>query len=140
LKPGCRKFRLTRRNGIQPAGTRDILRATAWLIPALLTAGCATTAYRSPKSAAVVAECIATGWRKVASSGLEVPVSSIWSGDHYFVDVTLWRDFPTYLPIRSCWAKIKPDAAGEAAGSSTEYRRNFQIAHDRIDRVVKDCQ
>ena len=140
MKPCCRKFGLPRRNGIPTARARSVLLAIGWLNAALLTSGCATITYRSPKSAAVVAECIATGWRKVARSGLELPVSWTWSGDHHRVDITLARDFPTYLPLRSCWAKIKPDSPGDAGGSSTEYRRNCQISHGRIDRVVEDCQ
>jgi hypothetical protein len=105
-----------------------------------MTAGCTTMTYTSQKPAAVVSDCIASGWRKVPSSGLEVPVSLAKTDDYYFVDVVLVRDFPTFLPIYSIWAKVRPSSPGDTAGSSTVYRRNFQISHEEIDRVVKECQ
>ncbi len=110
------------------------------LIAASMASGCTTMTYTSQKPAAVVSDCIASGWRNAPSSGVEVPVSLIKMDDYYVVDVVLVRDFPTFLPIRSIWAKIRPNPPEEDPGSSTEYGRNFQITHERIDRVVKECQ
>ena len=116
------------------------MRITYWLGAALLTAGCTTTTYTSQKSAEMVSDCIANGWRKAPSSGVELPVSLTHESEYYFVDVVLVRDFPTFLPIHSIWAKVRPNPIGNPAGSSTEYRRNFQITHEKIDQVVKECQ
>jgi hypothetical protein len=116
------------------------VRIPCLLIAALATTGCATMTYTSEKPAALVSDCIANGWRKAPSSGIEVPVSLTRTDDYYFVDVVLVRDFPTFLPIHSIWAKVRPNPPGEAAGSSTEYQRNFQITHETIDQVVKECQ
>lgn len=110
------------------------------LIAALMTSGCATVTYTSQQPAETVSNCIASGWRKVPSSGVEVPVSLTKTEAYYFVDVVLVRDFPTGMPIHSIWAKVRPGAPGIASGSTTEYRRNFQITHEKIDRVVRDCQ
>ena len=116
------------------------MRNTYWLIAALLTAGCTTITYTSQKSAGTVSDCIANGWRKVPSSGVEMPVSLTRESEYYFIDVVLVRDFPTFLPIHSIWAKVRPNPLGDPAGSSTEYRLNFQIMHEKIDQVVKECQ
>jgi len=105
-----------------------------------MTTGCATLNVTSPKPAALVSECIANGWREVPDSKAKLPVTLTQTSDYYYVDVVLVRDFPTGLPIHSIWAKVWPNPPGEAAGSSTEYRRNFQITHGSIDRVVKECQ
>ncbi|HET7765041.1 MAG TPA: hypothetical protein VFK92_08115 [Burkholderiales bacterium] len=110
------------------------------MIAALTTVGCTTTNYASPKPALAVSDCIAVGWRKVPDSGVELPVSLTKTDDYYFVDVVLVRDFPTFLPIHSIWAKVRPDSPGDNGGSSTEYRRNFQVTHEKIDRVVQECQ
>ena len=56
--------------------------------------------------------------------------------DYSFVEVVLVRDFPTLLPIRSVWAKVRP----AVTGSTTQYRRNLQIWHKRLDAVVAGCQ
>jgi hypothetical protein len=116
------------------------VRNTFVLISALVISGCTTVTYTSPKPAVMVSDCIASGWRKVPSSGVEVPVSVTKADDYYFVDVVLVRDFPTFLPIRSIWAKIRSGAPDNPSGSSTEYRRNFQVRHEKIDRVVLECQ
>ena len=92
--------------------------------------------YTSNRSALEVSECIANGWRKVPSSGLELPVSLTKSEDYYLVDVVLVRDFPTFIPIHSAWAKVRDSSAG----STTQYHQNFQISHEKIDRVVVECQ
>ncbi len=104
----------------------------AWRIPP----GCATMTYTSTRSALEVSECIADGWRRVPSSGLELPVSRTRSEDHYFVDVVLVQDFPTFIPIHSAWAKVWDSASG----STTKYHRNLQLSHEKIDRVVVECQ
>ncbi len=116
------------------------MRIAFCLIAVLMAEGCTTMTYTSQKPAAAVSECIASGWKGVAASGVEVPVSRTKKNDYYFVDVVLVRDFPTFLPIHSIWAKVRPKAPEESAGSSTEYRRNFQIMHEKIDRVVRECQ
>jgi hypothetical protein len=67
-------------------------------------------------------------------------VSLTKSNEYYFVDVVLVRDFPTFTPIHSIWAKVRPSSPVEGGGSSTEYRRNFQVMHEKIDQVVKECQ
>jgi len=109
----------------------------AWtVVGALLLCGCATMNYSSPRPASEVSQCIAAGWRKVPGSGWELPVSVTKPGDYYFVDVVLVRDFPTFLPIHSMWAKVRDTQSG----SATQYRRNLQISHKRIDRVVVACQ
>jgi len=115
-------------------------RIACYLIAILMSAGCTTMSYSSQKSAAVVSACIANGWRKVPSSEIEVPVSLTETSEYYFVDVVLVRDFPTFTPIHSIWAKVRPGSPAEGGGSSTEYRRNFQVMHEKIDRVVKECQ
>lgn len=112
------------------------MRIACLLIALLIFPGCATMTYTSNRSAPEVSECIANGWRKVPSSGSEVPVSVTKSEDYYFVDVVLVRDFPTFIPIYSVWAKVWD----LPAGSTTKYRRNFQIWHEKIDRVVVECQ
>lgn len=116
------------------------MRKTFVLFSVMLTSGCATVTYTSQQPAETVANCIASGWRKVPGSGVEIPVSLSKTDAYYFVDVVLVRDFPTGIPLHSIWAKIRPGAPGIASGSTTEYRRNFQIMHKNIDRVVKDCQ
>ncbi len=116
------------------------MRNTLALVAALTISGCTTLTYTSDKPADTVSGCIASGWRKVPSSGVELPVTLTRNDDYYFVDVVLVRDFPTFLPIHSIWAKVRPGAPGRPAGSSTEYRRNFQITHEKIDQVVRDCQ
>lgn len=60
--------------------------------------------------------------------------------DYYLVDVALARDFPTGIPIHSIRAKVSPANGNGEAGSSTEYRRDFQMSHQEIDKVVVDCQ
>jgi hypothetical protein len=105
-----------------------------------MTTGCATVNYTSQKPAALVSECIANGWRKVPESNAELPVTLIQTSDYYFVDVELVQDFPIYLPMHSIWAKVWPSPPGEVVDSHTEYRRNIQIKHEKIDRVVKECQ
>lgn len=107
---------------------------------ACVSAGCTTMTYTSRKPAAVVSDCIASGWRKIPDSGAELPVSLTKKDEYYLVDVVLVRDFPTFVDFHSMWAKIRPDPSGDAGGSSTEYRRNFQIWHEKIDRVVRECQ
>jgi len=116
------------------------MRTSYWLVAALLMTGCSTVSYTSQKSAAEVSDCIAKGWREVSGSGVKMPVTLTKSRDYYFVDVVLVRDFPTNLPLRSMWAKVRPRQPEDVGGSSTEYRQNLQIKHDRIDRVVKECQ
>jgi len=106
----------------------------------LLMPACASMTYTSKQPAETVANCIANGWRKVPDSGYEIPVSLTRTESYYFVDVVLVRDFPTGTPLHSIWAKVSPGAPGTASGSTTEYQRNFQIKHQKIDRVVKDCQ
>lgn len=116
------------------------MRNTFVLISVLMISSCATVRYTSQKPAATVSNCIASGWREVPSSGVEVPVSLTKTDGYYFVDVVLVRDFPTFLPVHSIWAKVRSGAPDSPSGSSTEYRRNFQITHEKIDRVVKECQ
>jgi hypothetical protein len=91
-------------------------RIACYLIAALMLAGFTTMTYSSQKSAAVVSDCIASGWRKVPSSGVDVPVSLTKSNEYYFVDVVLVRDFPTFTPIHSIWAKVRPSSSGEGGG------------------------
>ena len=116
------------------------MRIALCIVAALIAQGCTTLTYTSQRHAADVSECIAAGWKGVASSGVEVSVSLTKENDDYLIDVVLARDFPTFLPIHSIWAKVRPMGPQKDAGSSTEYRRNFQITHERIDRVVKECQ
>lgn len=117
------------------------MRITSLLIAsALLTSACATMTYTSSLPAEIVSNCIASGWKKVPNSSVELPVSLTRTDEYYFVDVVLARDFPTGIPIHSIWAKVRPGAPGTESGSTTEYRRNFQITHEKIDRVVTDCQ
>lgn len=106
----------------------------------LMAAGCTTTTYTSQKPAGAVSECIADGWRSVPDSKAKLPVTLTKTSDYYFIDVVLVRDFPTGLPIHSTWAKVRPSPLGDTDGSVTEYRRNFQIMHKKIDRVVQECQ
>lgn len=99
--------------------------------------GCTTMTYTSQESAQKVSDCIAIGWRKVTSSGKELPVSLTKEKDYYFVEVVL----PTlFIPIHSIWAKVRPLSADLSDGSITEYRRNLQIRHEKIDDVVESCQ
>lgn len=116
------------------------MRAIFVITVMLMVSGCTTLTYTSHRPAREVSDCIAKGWRKVPSSGMEVPVTLTLEKDYYFVDVVLVRDFPTFLPIHSIWAKVRPSASGTETGSTTEYRRNFQIMHKRIDGVVETCQ
>jgi len=116
------------------------VRNTIILVATLLSTGCATVTFTSQLPAETVSNCIANGWRKVPSSGVELPVSLTKTDAYYFVDVVMVRDFPTGVPLHSMWAKVRPGAPGQVSGSTTEYRRNFQITHEKIDRVVKDCQ
>ena len=118
----------------------DAVRALIALVSIFTLSGCTTTTYTSQKSAESVSSCIARGWRTVPSSGVEVPVSLTKEQGYYFVDVVLVRDFPTFLPIHSIWAKVRSGNSGDEIGSTTEYRRNFQIGHEKIDKVVLDCQ
>ncbi len=107
---------------------------------ALLVTGCATVTYSSQQPAETVAHCIANGWKKIPNLSVALPVSLARNGDFFFVDVVLVRDLPTGAPFHSMWAKVRPGDPGVASGSTTEYRRNFQITHKKIDQVVKDCQ
>ncbi len=116
------------------------MRIAYFFIVALMTTGCTTLNYTSQKPAALVSECIANGWRKVPDSIAELPVILTKTTDYYYVDVVLARDFPTFLPMHSIWAKVWPNPPAEAIGSHTEYRRNFQLKHEKIDQVVKECQ
>lgn len=109
-------------------------------IAVLLTTGCSTVSYTSQKPAVEVSHCIADGWRDVSGSGTKMPVTLTKSRDYYFVDVVMVRDFPSNLPLRSMWAKVRPSLPDDAGGSSTEYRQNLQVRHNKIDRVVKECQ
>lgn len=106
----------------------------------LLFAGCSTVTYTSQKPAVEVSQCIANGWRDVSGSGVKMPVTLTKSRDYYFIDVVMVRDFPSNLPLRSMWAKVRPSQPDDTSGSSTEYRQNLQVSHGRIDRVVKECQ
>ncbi len=109
----------------------------ACLVVALpVLSGCATMTYTSDRSALEVSQCIADGWRRVPSSGWELPVSLTKSEDHFFVDVVLVQDFPTFIPTHSMRAKVWDSSAG----STTTYHRNLQISHKKIDRVVVECQ
>jgi hypothetical protein len=113
----------------------------AWLLIILsVLSGCATMTYTSQESAQKVSDCIAKAWRKVPTSGVELPVSLTKEKSYYFVDVVLVHDFPTFMPIHSMWAKVKPLSADSSGGSTTEYHRNFQIWHKKIDSVVETCQ
>ena len=104
--------------------------------------GCVTTHYASQNSAEEVSRCIAAGWRTVSSVGsrVEMPVTLTREEDYFLVDVVMLRDFPTGTPVHSIWAKVRPSPGGAPAGSTTEYRRNFQIWHEKIDDVVSACQ
>jgi hypothetical protein len=114
------------------------VRIPCLLIILSVLSGCATITYTSQESAQEVSACIAREWGKVASSGL--PVSLTKEKDYYFVDVVLVGDFPTFMPIHSVWAKVRPLSVDSSGGSTTEYRRNFQIWHKKIDSVVEICQ
>ena len=116
------------------------MRVAYFLFVALMTIGCTTLSYTSQKPAALVSECIAKGWRKVPDSKAELPVTLTQTAGYYYVEVVLVQDFPTFLPIPSIWSKVWPNPPGEAIGSHTEYRRNFQLKHENIDTVVKECQ
>ena len=96
--------------------------------------------YQSQHSAEAVSDCIARGWRKVPDSGIELPVSLTKDKDYYVVDVVLVRDFPTFMPFHSMLARVRPLSADVSGGSMTEYHRNFQIWHQKIDGVVIRCQ
>jgi hypothetical protein len=109
------------------------------IVSTLIVSGCATMNYSSGNSAEEVSACIANGWRKLLSSGVELPVTVTRQDGSYFVDVVLVRDFPTFLPIRSMWAKVR-ESTENAAGSTTEYRRNLQMSHKKMDSVVVTCQ
>jgi len=106
----------------------------------LTVSGCATMTYTSHRSAEEVSTCIANGWRDVPSSGIQLPVSLTREADYYLVDVVLVRDFPTSVVFHSIWAKVRPATTAPPGGSTTEYRRNLQILHENIDRVVVTCQ
>jgi len=106
----------------------------------IMMSGCTTMTYTSQRPAQDVADCIAKGWRKVPDSRIEPPVTLTKEEDFYFVDVVLVRDFPTFIAIHSIWAKVRPSSSAPEAGSTTEYRRNFQITHKKIDAVVETCQ
>lgn len=112
------------------------MRIACLLFTLLVLPACATMTYTSSRSALDVSGCIAGGWRTVSSSGHEMPVSLSSAEDYYFVDAILVRDFPTFIPTHSMWAKVWDSPTG----SVTEYRRNFQIWHGKIDRVVMECQ
>ncbi len=112
------------------------MRIACLVVALLLLSGCPTMTYRSNRSALEVSQCIADGWRRVPGSGWELPVSLTKSDDYYSVDVVLVQDFPTFIPIHSAWAKMWDSAAG----STTKYHRNLQISHEKIDRVVVECQ
>lgn len=116
------------------------MRFACFLFVALMTTGCTTFNYASQKPAALVSECIANGWRKVPDSKAQLPVTLTQTTDYYYVEVVLARDFPTFLPLPSIWSRVSPNPPGEAIGSHTEYRRNFQLKHEKIDQVVKECQ
>ena len=117
-----------------------VVRIALCVIVVLMLVGCTTMTYTSRKSAEAVSECIASGWRGVSASNVEVPVSLTKANEYYRVDVVLARDFPTFLSIHSIWAKVRPKTPEQGTGSSTEYRRNFQVMHAKIDRVVRECQ
>lgn len=116
------------------------IRLACLLMILLIVPGCATMTYTSQKSAEEVSTCIANGWSNVPSSGIQLPVSLTREVDYYLVDVVLVRDLPTTIAFHSIWAKVRPATTGPSGGSTTEYRRNFQIMHKKIDRVVVTCQ
>jgi hypothetical protein len=103
--------------------------------------GCATFDYSSSRPASVVSDCIAEGWRRLAMSGYELPVSRTKLEHQYFVGVELsnwYGPLPTGAkhPTYAVWAEVTE----APAGSTTEYRRAYQFTHERTDRVVKECQ
>lgn len=116
------------------------MRNAVALIFTLMATGCTTMTYHSEKPADVVSSCIASGWRRVPGPEVELPVSLTRTDEYYYVDVVLVRDFPTFIPIHSMWAKVRSGSPGNPSGSSTEYRRNLQIKHEKIDLVVEECQ
>jgi len=116
------------------------MRRACLLIILSIVSGCTTTTYTSRNSAEGVSTCIAEGWRGTPSSGIKLPVSLTKEPDYYFVDVVLVRDFPTFIPFHSIWVKVRPLTTDPLGGSTTEYRRNFQIMHKKIDKVVATCQ
>ena len=108
----------------------------------LLLAGCSTMTYSSGKPAREVSECIAGGWRQSAHSGLQAPVSLTRMAEYYFVAVELHPMFPSPLvtgsrhPFHPVWAEVRESPSG----SGTTYHRAYQIMHEKIDRIVAECQ
>ena len=106
-----------------------------------ILSGCATSIYDSNRSAANVAECIAAGWKKSPKSGYDLPVSFVKNEGRFFVGVSLgggWYGIPSGARHSSypVWAEVSESVAG----STTEYHRAYQVSHDVIDRVVRECQ
>jgi hypothetical protein len=111
------------------------------IIALILASGCATVTYNSDRPASVVSECIAAGWKKSPKSGYVLPVSLTKLEQYYFVGVELHYCFsPLPMgkkhPTHPVWAEVRESASG----SVTEYHRAYQIKHERIDRVVQECQ
>lgn len=118
------------------------MRFVPLLVALALLPACATTTYTSNRAAPDVSECIASGWRISPRSGYQVPVSLTRSEDYYFVAVELPPTFNSPLvtgarhPLHAVWAEVRE----QGTGSKTEYRRAYQLTHEVIDHVVKDCQ
>lgn len=107
----------------------------------VLLTGCVTQTYSSNRYRLVVADCIAAGWKTVPRSGVELPVfrqetsgySVIGAGPPVlFSMLPLSSRHPTF----AVWAEVHE----AATGSTTEYFRAYQFTHERLDRVVTDCQ
>jgi len=64
-----------------------MVRVAIALIAALMISGCTAMTYQSDKPAEVVSSCIADGWKKVPSSGFELPITLTKTENYYFVDV-----------------------------------------------------
>ena len=98
--------------------------------------------FTSAGSAETVSACIAAGWRKSPSSGIEVPVSLTKMEKYYFVGVELHPTFPSLVttgkdhPFYPLWAEV----TWTENGSSTRYHRAYQFTNKTIDRVVVECQ
>lgn len=101
--------------------------------------GCSTQTYRSDLPSEVVAPCIARGWKTSGASGFTVPISTTKTDTGYlvqFITFTPWPSSPLLVPVSPVWAKVT-DAA---PGSTTEYHREMQFTHARIDAAVTACQ
>jgi len=111
------------------------------MLALILVSGCATRFYNSAGSQEV-SECIAEGWRKSPWSGFPLPVSLTKSEQIYFVGVELHPTFDSPVvtgsdhPFYAVWAEVTE----LPVGSKTKYHRAYQFTHERIDRVVVDCQ